>query len=415
MLESFFQYPRVLARMRVGPLAGEIDLIAKDLGRLGYAVASTKRYLSLMASFSRFAGQNGCSGPKGLDDAISNRFLAEFPVSAGTRSVAQTALAHVLRHLASRYPRSAERVGIDDPDASLLTAFDAHLRDVRGLRRRSREGVLLAARRMLHWCRDRYPARTLSRLTGEDVLALVSRLLDDCRADSTRSQAVSHVRSFLRYLHGVGMIRTDLACMVPRVPCWHLVRIPDSLSWPEVRTVIEAIGTTDPVAKRDRALILLLATTGLRSQEVRRLELADVGWRTGELRVRRTKSRRERVVPLLDEPGQALAEYVLHGRPRVDTTRIFLRHVPPVAPLEYPSTVSAIIRRRLADCGIRPKRAGAHLFRHSLATRMVQQNRPVKEVADLLGHQRIDTTAIYIKVALPQLGDVALPFPGGDA
>ena len=76
--------------------------------------------------------------------------------------------------------------------------------------------------------------------------------------------------------------------------------------------------------------------------------------------------------------------------------------------------MAAIVHRRLARGGIRLKHAGAHLFRHSLATRMVQQDRPVKEIADLLGHRRIDTTAVYVKVALPQLEDVALPFPGGD-
>jgi site-specific recombinase XerD len=194
-----------------------------------------------------------------------------------------------------------------------------------------------------------------------------------------------------------------------------MARVPDHLSWPEVRTLIDAIDTTDPVGKRDRALLLLLATTGLRSQEVRRLELADVRWRSGELHVRRTKSRRERVIPLLEEAGRALAEYVLHGRPRVGDTTVFLRHVPPAGPLGCSGTVAAIVRRRLTRCGIRPKRAGAHLLRHSLATRMVQQNRPVKEVADLLGHRHIDTTAVYVKVALPQLEEVALSFPGGEA
>lgn len=58
-------------------------------------------------------------------------------------------------------------------------------------------------------------------------------------------------------------------------------------------------------------------------------------------------------------------------------------------------------------------RAGTHLLRHSLATQMVQQERPVKEIADLSGHQHIDTTAVYVKVALSQLSMVALLFPGG--
>lgn len=415
MLESFFEYPKVLARMRVGPLAREIDELADELSRTGYTRATTRRYLSLTASFSRYAAHEGCCDPESVGPVIVGKFLRGAAGSAAMRSQARTALGHVVRYLARRYPGAFSQPKHEDPDTLLLAAFDAYLRDVRGLRRRSREGILLLVRRMLRWYREHRAGRSLSQLSGEDVLTFVSHTLSNTVADGTRSSSVSHVRSFLRYLHAEGMLRTDLASLVPRVPCWRLARVPDTLSWPEVRAVIDAIDVTDPVGKRDRALLLLLATTGLRSQEVRRLELRDVAWRQGELHVRRTKSRRERMIPLLGEAGSALADYVLHGRPKGAVGgEIFLRAVPPVGPLSCPGSVAAIVRRCLARCGIRPKRAGAHLLRHSLATRMVQQNRPVKEVADLLGHQSIDTTAIYIKVALPQLEDVALPFPGGN-
>jgi integrase/recombinase XerD len=162
---------------------------------------------------------------------------------------------------------------------------------------------------------------------------------------------------------------------------------------------------------RDRALLLLFATTGMRNQELLRLELQDVRWRAGEVLLRRTKARRERVVPLLAEAGSALAEYVLHARPRVASPQVFLCARPPTRPLGDSATVSDIVRRRLARCGLQPH--GARLLRHSLATRMVREERPIKEIADLLGHRSINTTAVYVKVALPQLGKVALPFPGG--
>jgi len=79
------------------------------------------------------------------------------------------------------------------------------------------------------------------------------------------------------------------------------------------------------------------------------------------------------------------------------------------------STVSRIVLSRLQHVGIPVQRGGAHLLRHSLATRLVEARRPIKEVADLLGYQHIDTTSFYIKVAVPQLGDVLLPFPGGES
>ena len=413
MLEFLFKYGGVLYRLRVGPLANEIDGIADALACTGYARATTRRYLSLAATFSRYAERQHCVRPESIDQALVDRFLVDVPVSEGMRSQARTALGHMLRFLARRFPRKGDETGPTDPDALLLAGFDVHLRDVRGLQPRSREGVLRLARRILTWYRQHRHSRSLADLCGEDVLALVSHILAGCVADGSRSQAVSHVRAFLRYLRWQGVLQEDLARLVPRVACWRMARIPGHLAWSEVRAAIDAIDTTDPLGKRDRAMLLLFATTGLRNQEVRQLELPDIRWRVSELHVRRPKSRRERVLPLLEETGSALADYVLNGRPRVTDATVFLRHRPPIGRLRCSSALSAIVRQRLERCGIRPKRAGAHLIRHSLATRMVQQERSVKEVADLLGHRSIDTTAIYVKVALPQLEEVALPFPGG--
>ena len=417
MLESFFMYPRVLGRMRRGPLADHIDGLAAALEGARYSRASVRRYLSLVATFSRYAAQMGCARVENIDTSLIERFLRHVSASAGTRAQAKTAIGHTMRCLGRRDPYAGERADIPESDVPLLTGFDTYMRDVRGLRRRSREDVLRLVRRLLAWHREQRPGQPIGTLGGEDVLTFVSRVATTCVASSTRSGALSHVRGFLRYLRWAGVLDIDLAPLVPQVPCWRLARIPPHLEWSEVRAVVDAVDTTDAIGKRDRAILLLLATTGLRSQEVRRLELRDIHWRTGVLHVRRTKSRRERVVPLLHEAGAALADYVLHGRPRgaAAEARVFLRHVPPFDALRSSSTLAVIVRRRLARCGIRQARGGAHLFRHSVATRMIQQERPVKEVADLLGHRSIDTTAIYIKVGVSQLQDVALPFPGGAA
>lgn len=415
MLNSYFKYPGVLRRMRRGPLAGEIDKIAGDLESTGYAWEAAKRYLSLTATFSRYASQTGCVRARMIDRALVERFLDQLPLSASTASVARSALGHVLRYLAKRYPRPAHPPAAERRDSALLVGFDTHLHDVRGLVVKSREELLRAARRTITWYRQAKPRQSLARLSAKDVLAYASHAGTYSASQSTRSAAMSHLRGFLRYLLWSGVCHEDLSRYVPRVPIWRMAGIPDQLPWEDVRRVIDSIDTSDPVGKRDRALLLLLATTGMRSSELRRLELGDIRWRQGEVDLRRTKNRRGRVVPLLKEAASALADYLLHGRPKISERRIFLSHRPPVRSLRISSTVSAIVRRRLARLGIRPPRVGAHLLRHSLATQMVRQERPVKEVADLLGHQSIDTTAVYVKVALPQLASVALPFPGGEA
>lgn len=414
MLKSFFQYPKVLARLRRGPLGTDIDAIAASLARQGYACLSVVRYLSLIGSFSRYAEAHGCVDPRAIDQALVERFLTERPTSSSMRSQARTALGHVIRHLVLRYPPRDDAGTVVDPDTRLLNDFDNYLDEVRGLQEKSRKEVVYLARQMLVWYRRNRSDQALSELRAEDMLAFVAYLSGERSAYATRSAKVSHVRNFLRYLNWEGIVHKDLARLVPRAPCWRMAQVPSYLEWNEIRRVIDAIDATDPLGLRDRAMLLLLATTGLRSGELRRLQLHDVCWRSSEIRLPVTKRRREHRVPLLEEPGSALADYVLRGRPATADTTVFLCHRPPVRPLRSANTLSAIVRRRLAHCGINPTRAGAHLLRHSLATRMVQEACPVKEVADLLGHHSIDVTAVYIKVALPQLADVALPFPGGD-
>ena len=144
------------------------------------------------------------------------------------------------------------------------------------------------------------------------------------------------------------------------------------------------------------------------------MQLADIFWRTAEIRLRKTKNRRERMLPLPREVGAAIAGYLLRGRPRSGTPEVFLRHLTPVGPITSTHGVGDIVKKHLRRTGIRASNHGAHLLRHSLATRMVNQSVPIKQIADMLGHSSIDTTAIYTKVDTTHLAAVALPFPGGE-
>jgi integrase len=195
---------------------------------------------------------------------------------------------------------------------------------------------------------------------------------------------------------------------------WRLSSLPRHLPWEQVRQLIESVDTSRPVGLRDKAVLLLIATLGLRSQEVRSMQLGDIDWHCAEIRLRKTKTRRERVLPLPGAVGAAIADYLLHGRPRISFPQVFLRHRAPLGPLTSSHGIGDIVERRLRRAGIGASHHGAHLLRHSLATRMVNQMVPIKQIADLLGHTSIDTTAIYTKVNTTNLAAVALPFPGGE-
>ena len=179
--------------------------------------------------------------------------------------------------------------------------------------------------------------------------------------------------------------------------------------------LISSVDTSTASGLRDKAVLLSIATLGLRNQEVRNLQLGDIRWRAGEIRLPETKSRRERALPLPCGVGAAIAEYLIHGRPRQSVPHVFLRHRAPQGPMTSSNGIGGIVKKHLLRAGIPAPSYGAHVLRHSLATKMVKQGVAIKEIADVLGHVSIDTTAIYAKVDTGSLATVALPFPGGEA
>ena len=217
---------------------------------------------------------------------------------------------------------------------------------------------------------------------------------------------------FLRFLHWNQITATDLSRVVPKVPRYKLSDIPRHLEWKQVRTLIDNIATTHPEGIRDKAVLLLISTLGLRRCEVSNMELDWVDWQKGEIRIPKSKTRKERILPLPQELGEALADYILHARPMLNTRQIFLQHRAPQKELDT-SSVSSIIQRHLKKSGIECSSMGAYLLRHSLATHMVNQGVPIKEISDVLGHKSIDTTAIYTKVDRSLLINAALPLPIG--
>jgi integrase len=155
-------------------------------------------------------------------------------------------------------------------------------------------------------------------------------------------------------------------------------------------------------------VLLLVARLGLRSVEVVNLELGDIDWRAGEIVVR-GKARREDRMPLPFEVGEAITDYLMSGRPASTSRRVFLTAKAPIAPIP-PARVNDICRRACVRIGI--GRVGAHRLRHTLASELLRRGSTIVEVSQVLRHRDLATTAIYAKVDLDTLRQVALPWPG---
>jgi integrase len=221
------------------------------------------------------------------------------------------------------------------------------------------------------------------------------------------------LRSFLAYLFQKGRTRINLASAVPSVAGWRLSELPRYLEGAQVEQILRNCDRRCKIGKRDYAMLLLFARLGLRVGEVARLALTDIDWRAGELRVHGKGGRVDRL-PLPTDVGQAIVDYLRKGRPRCSARLVFIQgQVPHVGFADSPASLCGIVRRALARARIQGRHGGAHVLRHSLATRMLANGGSLAEIGRVLRHQHIQTTEIYAKVDLSALRAMTHPWPGG--
>ena len=243
-------------------------------------------------------------------------------------------------------------------------------------------------------------------LGGEHVTAFLLRECERLSVDSAKGK-VGELRSVLRFLFVRGLIPLALGDAVPAVASWRDARIPRAVPPGDVERLIASWDRSTLDGARDAAIVLLLARLGLRSIEVARLELSDLDWRAGELLVRGKGGREDRL-PLPDDVGTALAEYLM-VRGRREFRHVFLTLRAPTRPIR-PDLVGDVVRRACERAGV--AQFTPHRLRHALASEMLAQGASLQEISQVLRHRHLSTTAIYAKVDLERLRQVALPWPG---
>jgi site-specific recombinase XerD len=203
----------------------------------------------------------------------------------------------------------------------------------------------------------------------------------------------------------------EAAALTPRQ--WTHDTIPPRLTAEEVERALALYTGEAPRDLRNRAILTLLARLGVRAHEVVRLCLEDINWHEGRIVIRSGKTRHDRVLPLSHDVGRAVADYLRWGRPTTSSRVIFLHCRAPFRPFADAAAISRIAARALVRTGVTGHtRLGAHMFRHTAASRMVNRGASFKDIADVLGHQSLQTTGIYAKLDLATLAEVALPWIG---
>jgi site-specific recombinase XerD len=389
--------------LRPGPCDIHINSFLAHLRGKGYANRTLRKKRSVVVPFVRWIVK------KRLAVSDLNEFhLSAFVKRSPGRKKARIGFEMSALRLFLRYLRAEAVVPTPPPalrEGDLARRYVDYLRKERGLARNS---ILVYAGFIRDFISYASP-KTL------DAGIIQDFLLDRIRnrsSEYTRLLSVA-LRSFFRFLYLYGETAIDFSFSVPTVRKWSQAQVTPFLSPDEVERVLSGTDRSTPCGRRDHAILLLLARLGLRAGEVAALELDDILWRSGEI-VTRGKGRVQDRLPLLADIGEALALYLSKDRGASVSRQVFLRMYAPRAGLAGPAAVGHVVRYAFARVGLRRQgRGAAHLFRHSIATRMIRHGASIAEISEILRHRSMGSTQIYTKVDFESLRSVARPWPGG--
>jgi site-specific recombinase XerD len=291
----------------------------------------------------------------------------------------------------------------------LLEEFRQHLLKTKGLAPRTCAARIFYVRSFIEQ-RRRMKQRKLvfQELAPEDLL---NYILERSAQDSPgRLQALaSALRSFVRFLQFSRRSTQSLAASLPRIASRGRSSLPDYLSAEQLEVLLGSIDTATARGQRNYAIVLCLARLGLRAAEVAALTLEQIQWRAGVIRLGAGKGRRERQLPLPQDAGRAITNYLRQRKCPGNTREVFC--AVNTGKGLCSRAISQVVRRALQRAGIQTPRPGAHLLRRTLASHLVQGGVSLKAVADLLGHRSLDTTRLYASVDHAMLREVSRPWP----
>jgi integrase/recombinase XerD len=303
---------------------------------------------------------------------------------------------------------AVDRLAATAPGEALVACYREYLLAERGLAAGTVAQYLRRARLFLSWLPTPIEAG-LTDLSADQVTTFIMVWCPGHGAADAKTM-VTALRSLLRFLYVTGRVGIPLVDAVPSVPGWRRVHLPQMIGADQVTRLLAGCDRSSPAGLRDHAVIVLMARLGLRAGEVGALQLSDVDWQAGLVMVR-GKGNRLDVLPLPVDVGEAMADYLQHGRPRTPARPyLFVCALAPFGPL-HTNTIISIVRRACRRAGI--PAFGPHRLRHAVACDLLAVGASLEEIGQLLRHSDQATTSQYAKVDLARLGGLAVPCPIG--
>jgi site-specific recombinase XerD len=389
-----------------------------EIERLGYSRRSRNRYRAIWEHLIEFSRQKELGNEFSAD--LAARFLEEYRVrdeqADEPSPIWRRHTAFGLNVLADFAKNGCiERTRICVQAAHLPPAMKKTLRDYEQYCKDQvclRPSTLLVRTTALTIFLDflhSKKARTLDQILAADLSDFVS-----CRnhlQSKTVARIVSDLRSFLRFLTMRGILQKDLSAELPKIRVPRDAAIPSVWDQELIVRLLGAVDRSSAKGKRDYAILLLACRLGLRAGDIRTLKLDNLRWVESTIEIRQAKTGTPLSLPLTNEVGEALIDYLKSGRPQSSHREVFLKVNPPFDPFKENNHLHDIIEywRRLAGITFRsPQKRGLHSLRHTLATRLLEKGTAFPTIAEILGHTSSESTRIYAKADVEALRGVAL-------
>ena len=226
-------------------------------------------------------------------------------------------------------------------------------------------------------------------------------------------QMISMLRNFIKYAYDQKLLSADFSERIPRYRSVSQPKLPSTYSKEEIVRLLKSIDRSASIGKRDYAVILLAARLGLRASDISRLKFENLNWKNSSIELVQLKTGKALTLPLLADVGNAIIDYLKHGRPKSEEAFIFLTERPPFGHFPSSNVVTHIVQRAFRRTGITitGRRFGPHALRHSLGFRMLQESTVLPVISEVLGHKSSESTRFYLRIDLQSMQQCVLDIP----
>jgi len=217
------------------------------------------------------------------------------------------------------------------------------------------------------------------------------------------------VRQFMTFCFKNGHHPEDLSSYAPNVHYEKRSQLPSTYSYEDVMKLLKSVDRSNSIGKRDYAILLLITRLGLRSGDVVNLKFENINWEENRISLTQHKTGRPLTLPLFEDVGLAIIDYLKFGRLKCHCHNIFIKHRPPINPCSS-SGMYTLVSNRISKAGLLTgqHKHGPHALRHSLASRLLEENVPLPVISEILGHANSNTTAAYLSISIDKLRQCAL-------